>query len=290
MVTRHNDIFTNQFILNEKLKLSFYPINEEGEYWAVMYTHILEEFVLRGYKPPEPIGERFQEILIPKYDWEGLPKAVEAFKNMNLVDGKYLLKYGKYEFLQSTLKEGKIRIMPAASYEDASLNYAIRDSELENRFRGIPTDIKMEIFDEETGESVGFIEPEEQFEYLVRARTNYYVYCLANYYSLRMFGDFEADCCLIIKDPDRFLQKLVDQFDVQMPNYKVALNHVEYFDPLNVKSSNYNVYFSKHFRFSYQQEFRVIWLPAEPTIKLEPVFLDLGNLEDCCEILRLSDG
>ncbi len=142
LITRFNDVFTNHVFLNDDLKISLHPINEEGEYWMVIYTHILEEFVLRGYKLPEPIGERFQEIQIPKYDWEGLPKAVESFRRMDLAQGQFILKYGKYQYLQSCLEEGKIRIMPASSYDDPSLNPAIRDAELEIKFSGIPSEVK----------------------------------------------------------------------------------------------------------------------------------------------------
>jgi len=289
LITRFNDVFTNQLLLNEQLKISFHSINEEGEYWMIVFTHILEEFVLRGYKHPEPIGKRFEEIQIPKYDLEGLPKAVESFKKMNLVQGKFLLKYGKYLYLQSCLEEGKIRVMPASSYEDPSLNPAIRDAELEVKIAGIPSEINMEVFDSKTGQSKGFITPTGNVNYTLKSRTNYYVYCLADIYSLRMYGDFEADCCLVIKDPDKFLQKVIEGFNTQLPNYKVALNTVNYFDPLNAKANNVDVYFSKHFRYSYQKEFRVIWLPPEPATKLEPVFLELGNLAEFCEIIRLVD-
>lgn len=165
LITRFNDVFTNQLLLNEQLKISFHPINEEGEYWMIIFTHILEEFVLRGYKPPEPIGERFQEVQIPKYDWAGLPKAVESFKKINLVQGQFLLKYGKYEYLQSCLEEGKLRIMPASSYDDSSLNPAIRDAELEIKFAGIPSEVKMEVFDGKTGQPKGFITPTGNVNY-----------------------------------------------------------------------------------------------------------------------------
>lgn len=282
-------MFTNQLLLNEQLKISFHPINEEGEYWMIIFTHILEEFVLRGYKPPEPIGERFQEIQIPKYDWEGLPKAVESFKKMNLVQEKFLLKYGKYNYLQSCLEEGKLRIMPASSYDDSSLNPAIRDAELEIKFSSIPSEVKMEVFDGKTGQPKGFITPTGNVNYTLKSRTNYYVYCLADRYSLRMYGDFEADCRLVIKDPDKFLQKLIEGFSNQLPDYKVFFNSVNYFDPLNAKANDLDVYFSKHFRYSYQKEFRVIWLPPEQTTKLEPIFLELGNLAEFCEIIRLTE-
>ncbi|MDQ3179392.1 MAG: hypothetical protein M3Q33_02610 [Acidobacteriota bacterium] len=276
-------------LLSEELKISFHPINEEGIYWWTIFTHILEEFVLRGYKPPEPIGKRFEEIQIPKYDLEGLPNAVESFKKMSLIQGQFLLKYGKYKYLQSCLEEGKIRIMPASSYDDPSLNHAIRDAELEIKFSGIPSEIKMEVFDGKTGQPKGFITPTGNLNYTLKSRTSYYVYCLANKYSLRMYGDFEADCCLVIKDPDKFIQKLIKVFSSQLTDYKVIVNDCNYFDPLNARADNLDVYFSKHFRFSYQKEFRIIWLPPKPAAKLEPVFLELGNLAEFCEIIRLKE-
>jgi hypothetical protein len=40
-------------------------------------------------------------------------------------------------------------------------------------------------------------------------------------------------------------------------------------------------------RYFYQGEFRLVWLPDEPRRELEPIFLDLGNLGDSCELVVL---
>jgi hypothetical protein len=46
---------------------------------------------------------------------------------------------------------------------------------------------------------------------------------------------------------------------------------------------------TKHFRYYYQREFRIVWLPPEPTqaMSLTPVFLDIGNLSDFCDVIDL---
>ncbi len=33
LITRFNDVFINQLLLNEELKISFHQVNEEGIYW-----------------------------------------------------------------------------------------------------------------------------------------------------------------------------------------------------------------------------------------------------------------
>ncbi|HEX5081915.1 MAG TPA: ABC transporter permease [Blastocatellia bacterium] len=49
-----------------------------------------------------------------------------------------------------------------------------------------------------------------------------------------------------------------------------------------------SVYFAKHFRYWYQQEYRVVWTPPTPIAKLPPLDVEMGNLKDICEIICLN--
>jgi len=287
LVQRFKDIVGNQTTLTDDLKIGLHPIDQGGDYWSIMTTHILEECVLRKYKYPEPFAYNLKDIQLPDYEWPELRKVNETFKEKNLAPGTYLLKFGKAQYLKPMLEAGLIRIMPASAYDDPSLNPAIRDEELEVDICALPSDVEISVIDEGTGQLVRNIQPLGNITYTFRAHSNYYVYCLSAAFSIRLFGDFEADSCLIIKSPSKFIDRLNSAFLKTQPKWSGYMGNVYYVDPFNYDAAKLNAYFSKHFRYTYQQEFRVIWVPPSPELELEAVFLELGNLMDICELITL---
>ena len=49
---RTQDILANLAVLTPKGQLGLHGINEVGIFWMVMWTHVLEEFVLRSVAYP----------------------------------------------------------------------------------------------------------------------------------------------------------------------------------------------------------------------------------------------
>lgn len=294
---RTNDILSNMTNLTNELKIAFHPVSAEGEFWWKAFTHILEECRLRGIQIDDILPTNFEEIQFPKYDLKGLDKAVEVIEQHNLQTGNYLVKYGKYKYLEPMLMNGSVRIMPALAYDDPSLNSAIKDNELEVSTLTLPNEVKNEEFYKKIKVSVGdktgyledFFELVGNFKYTRTSNSNFYVYCLTYEHSYRMFGDFEADSCLIITKPSVFLKRILEKFNETIPNYSVYHNIVKYYDPLNVDKKSLPAFLSKHFRYAYQKEYRIIWTPSEAEMELKPVFLELGNLEDCCELIKLPN-
>lgn len=286
LIQRTKDTLANHVILSDDLKIGLHAIHDEGEYWMIMFSDICEEFVLRGYKYPEPLAGQLADVQAPKYDWNGLSSAVKAISEKSLVSGEFLIKFGEYQYLQPMLEVGETRIMPASFYKN-SPNPAIRDSELEIKLSALPTEVTMEVIDAKTGTSKRQISPIGNIEFTLSTKSDYYLFCLAGSYAHRMFGDFKADACLIIKNPKRFLDRITEQFKFQLPDLNASGRAVDYVDPLNSNGVAANAYFSKHFRYSYQKEFRVVWIPENPSFDLKPVFLNLGDLRDYCEIMRL---
>ncbi len=296
LAQRHNDILKNLTLLTDELKIGFQRMDEEGQYWAEIHTHLLEECSLRGFNVVSNLLKDKNNNPFPQYDLKGLDKAINKFTRLNLQTGKYLVKYGQKKYLEPMLKKGTVRIMPAASYSDPSLNSAIRDNELETSRLILPNEVQFENFYENIEVSVGgkkgrlgdFAEFVGNSKFTLVSNVNFYVYCLTYEHSFRMFGDFEADCCLVVKKPTEFLEKIFTEFSKVKHNYSLYHQIVKYFDPLNVGKINLPFYFSKHFGYAYQKEYRIVWLPPEKTMELEPIFLELGNLEDCCEIIELD--
>ena len=117
-------------------------------------------------------------------------------------------------------------------------------------------------------------------------RDSYYVSCFARNLSLRLFADFEADCCLVITNPERFGVRFIDAVKGRLPKWGILPTFVEYIDPLNPSNSWDKIYETKHFRYAYQREFRFAIVPPTPQTVLDPFFLELGNLSDCCQLLE----
>jgi hypothetical protein len=284
LVRRTEDVLLNSLTLNRDLKIGLYPSDEEAGYWAEMFTHILEECVLRNFHYRELLREVDRSIT-PKYDWPGLQEAVSAIGVTKLQTGNFLLKYGKEQYLRPMLDAGSVRISPASFYDDPSLNSAIRDTELELSLYSLSSEITLTRLDPVTGKEIGQIESEGYIERSFQAPSNYYVYCLANMFSPRMFGDFEADSCVVIHRPPEFIGLLNHAFKEKISGWTCLAELVNYIDPFNTREFRPELYFSKHFRYTYQKEYRVVWLPPTSQTKLEPVFLELGNLHEYCELV-----
>ncbi|MET0461901.1 MAG: SEC-C metal-binding domain-containing protein [Chitinophagaceae bacterium] len=288
---RAMDVFTNLHVLNEELKYSLPSIkNTGGTYWMVLWTHVLEEFEIRYGQYPAGFTNGFiKGSAIPEYDFKIMKRAADVANKMKSRKGGLLFKFGQSKYLRPMLENGSIRIMPASSYNDPSMNQAIRDEELQVSFLRHPSEIVIEAIDELTGEPTGLIQPDGNLTVTLEAPTNYYVWCLASTYSLRLYGDFEADACLVIRHPKEFIGKLIQEFEKKMLGWKGKRADIHYFDPLNGNRDVLDVFFSKHFRYAYQKEFRVIWLPPTPATTLEPIYLELGSLDKYCELVSLRD-
>ena len=254
-----------------------------------LFIHLLEEYTIRF--GPYPAGFKrglINEIRIPDPRLDIACKACDVVKRLRIEPNKYLFKYSQFRWLQETQKEGKIRISPAASYRGPSLlNPAIQDDELSFSFQPNPSEFNLEVFNGKTGKSKGRIDP-KNFRIKHESVSNYYVYCLSSIFVPRLFLDFDADECLIIKKPKEFICKVLTAFERLNPGWIGIAKDVKYLDPLNLSRDEVDVFSCKHFRYSYQKEVRLIWLPSTPEKELDHKFIYLGSLEDCTELVSIK--
>ena len=120
----------------------------------------------------------------------------------------------------------------------------------------------------------------------LRADSDYYIACFSSSYEYRLYDDFDADGCLIIKDVPRFTTNLKSRVEEVLPGWKLRFNGVDYRDPYH-PSPKINIFFCKHFRYAYQKEFRFVWDPPTDRQSLKPIHLELGPLTEYCELLCL---
>ena len=139
-----------------------------------------------------------------------------------------------------------------------------------------------------TNEYKGDIQPRD-FVYTVRSKTNYYVYCLSLSFTPRLFLDFDADACLIIRKPNDFQKMLLSIFESKMQGWTGTGERVVYIDPLNCPLAHIDVFSSKHFRYAYQREYRLIWLPSDPKQALDHVLLELPDIKKYCYLVDILE-
>jgi len=227
-----------------------------------------------------------------KYAWplpdssaDKLVQADSAWEGIKQHGSRHLIKYGKLKYLGPFFETGVTRIAPATTYSDPSLNPSIRDDELSiTGFGKPPFASPSPNSNDPSDESFGAGTMKFTFE----ANSNFYVYCLAGVYDRRLLSDFDADCFLVIKDPLRFCQDLLDAGVPQLGNVTGKSMPVRYFDPFNVDPSSLNPYTAKDFRYSFQAEHRLFWTPNVPTWELKPINIHMPRISDYCELVRLT--
>lgn len=284
---RAKEIINNLTLLNEESKISPLPLSIKTEKWMILWTHVLEEFVIRfGPYPAGFTTGSMKDVKIPDPRSPLAPKAANAVKTTSFPRGDYLFKYGKSKYLKQALNEKNIRISPVSSYNDPSLNPAIRDEELELSIYPSPSELKIKAYDGKTGKYKSDIHP-ENFVYTARSKTNYYVYCLSLSFAPRLFLDFNAGACLVIRKPGEFIEMILSIFEGKMKGWTGSSEKVFYIDPLNCPTADIDIFSSKHFRYAYQREYRLIWLPPDPKQALDYVMLEVPDINEYCYLVDL---
>jgi hypothetical protein len=288
---RAKDVFLNMLVITEDAKIGLPPINPESTYWIELWTNVLDEFVVRFGPYPAGFDTGFMTALpIPLPSHPLASQAAAAVSTRAATRGTYLVKYGKLQHLRPAYEFGRLRIAPASSYADPSLNPAIRDDELEVELQPPPSEMRLDVIDPATGESRGRLNPIGNKIRKV-SRTNYYVSCFSSLLTPRLFQDFDnADACLLITRPREFIEVVFAEFERRLPVFTGLERPVRYIDPLNATLRDLEVFFCKHFRYAYQAEFRFVWLPPELRGDLEPLFLELGGLSAYAELISLKDA
>lgn len=285
---RFEDVVNNMVVLTEGGQLGLRPMkkpyrDDRGMYWMILWTHILEEFCLRYGPYPNGIDDgSLRKIDIVKPSFPDIPKAVTAIAGIDHKNKEYFYKFGREEFLHQSLKRGIFRISPASCYADPSLNKAMQDDELNITLIMPSMDVKITSskLKNET------IKPFGNVQCTLTAASNYYVYCIASAYTYREYDDFDADSCLVVKDPRLFTRKIMQSVGSALNGFNGFASHVKYIDPFNTHPNSVDVFFSKHFRYAYQNEYRLMWVPAEPVRDLAPIFIEIGSIEDIAELIR----
>jgi hypothetical protein len=289
---RARDIVNNMTEIKRHKKPLIGPLalSEEMAEWMRLFTHVTEEAYMRSLNYSEFMYSDVVLSPLNFLDTEDpiVVKANKALRSLDLPSGDYLYKYGKLKYLIPAMNTEFLRVSPASLYNDPSLNYAIQDDELNLCINPLLSEVKLEAFDRKTGKSKGQIKPKE-LTYTIFSKTNYYVFCLSRILTPRLFLDFDkADGCLVIRNPNEFVELVLSSFEKTIEGWDGFSDIVEYVDPFNCKTNDIDIFLSKHFRYAYQKEYRLIWLPNDFKHELEPVIIKVPNLTKYCYLIDLS--
>jgi hypothetical protein len=197
-------------------------------------------------------------------------------------------KFGKRKHIKPAFERGILRIAPASSYADTSLNPAQADKELEH-FTVTPNEhlvMGMIGLDANGKEVEAPIQFKELFRYMMVQ--DFYVWCCGLGYDARLFHDFEAEAVLVIRDKEAFRSRLAQAFAKVHPASSMTDRGLTYYDPYTSRREQLTPIFSKHFRYLYQNEYRFAWTAPGDEPLAEEIFVDLGPLNDIAEYLELA--
>jgi hypothetical protein len=280
LARRVEHIMANTHVINDAGLVSLDPSDPYLRYWLTLLNDVKAEMALRH--GPYPAGWTRGMI-----DFTRMPGSLDAkrlgaplrLKPASTPRAPYLVKYGEQRHLEPMLSQGRIRVAPASFYADPSLNNAIRDDELSAVIHHDPH-VPFNFAPPGT-----VLLPPGRVSTQLRLNTNYYAYCLSDQLSTRLLLDFRGDSCVLIHDPDAFLERLVGAASAALRGWHIAARHVQYYDPLLVHPAEIEVPFGKHFGQAYQREVRVVWTPPTPVQRLPYLHLELGSLIDIAELV-----
>jgi hypothetical protein len=281
---RFCDIFINTTELGPDAKIGVHGF-EKDDTLSQKFTHMLEEYGSRGGTPVDVVAAARAPVL--RYFDNGDPIAVKLFAGYQPPPSPFLVKYGRKEFLEPMLREGRVRICPASFYNDAAHIQSVQDDETRRTFF-VPTfreRLEGKDFIEFHGHKLVFGNDDIVIPVIC---PNYFLFSLCDQIYYRLPTDFNADAALIIRDPALFTQRIVSHFLAKQPEWEPLQGPVTYYDPYRDYKKVTVPEMSKHFGYAYQREVRIAFRSKQPVrAGLQPELLKIGSLSDYAELISV---
>lgn len=285
---RVRDVMLNMLSLTPGAKIGVgSPDDPEAQRFLLRWTQVLQEMRLRYGPYPNGFTNGFiREEPLPDFVGELGRKAAGVYTRLGLDPHNTLIKYGKPQYMAALLSQGQARIQPASFFKANHLNGAVRDDELNlalsmviSREDVVPLVQNPQDVPNDAGDQV--------FHARYQALGDYWLYCVTQSLEPRLFVDFDAYACVIIKNKKAFTNRLQRAAAAKMMAHTSAYGPAVYIDPHQPDTARIDMPFAKHFRYSYQREYRVAWLPNAPTPTLAPVDVVMGPLDDIATLVEL---
>lgn len=277
LLARGRAIMTNSLFTDRRAL----PHEFDEREWRELLEHVRYEHERRGltFRDSIPVAERLAA-------WPRMELARLAFEKYSGPVGQ-LYKFGEARYLEPMLRDGSLRVFPAAYYKDPSLRRAQQDDELERKV--ILDGSKLQLTHTAQDGTKRPIHATGKATFTRKSASNFYVWCTSTTFDPRLFDDFGADACLIIHDAGAFIERMHAAMEAALPGWPGCTILVHYYDPVRPGDTLLSPR-DKEFSFAYQREYRFLWDPpfTEPARKrLDHKDLRLGSLEDIAVLLKL---
>jgi hypothetical protein len=148
--------------------------------------------------------------------------------------------------------------------------------------QSLPEDVELEAFSGKTGQSKGKLEIVSSGPLIAESETNYYVFCMCHRYLHGFYKEFKADTCLVITDPDRFINQACKSIMKELPDWFVNAGTVRYRSKkcfYTMWPSYDDILYGKDGEeFGHQFEIRIVCVPPEPIMNLKTRIVNIENL------------
>jgi hypothetical protein len=262
-------------------------IANESTVWLEKAAHMLEEMELRH--GPFPAGftrDTLHKEPLPDFASELAAKAAQRLAAIDIGPGEVLIKYGKRQYMESLYDSGALRIQPATYFADTNHNEAIQDDELNLALAYAVS--REELMTLVTNPQILPSDAADQrLDLTLRWPSDYWVYCASRSIAPRSFVDYGADSCVIIRDRQRFERMLHDASLKKLSGTALQSNPVEYIDPILLTSPTKILPFLKHFRYTYQSEYRFCWFAPHAIPRAKHCDVQIGSLREFSDLIVL---
>jgi hypothetical protein len=187
-------------------------------------------------------------------------------------------------------ERGAVRLRPASYYSAHTLDPARRDDEMLLTCFTCPEDYDLGM----VHESILRIRPQRCWlEIEHKKPADHFLYCFSVNYRIRLFADFHANACVLINNQEEFKKRLISSVRKVLPEWYVELGMAKYIDPYYtlqiLPNTGAEIFFFKHLRFFYQNEWRLVALPPPHSKGPEgPLDIEIGDLRDISQLIVLK--
>ena len=304
---RYQDIHVNTQVLKSSGKIGL----TTDEFWYQLMQHVIAEMTFRGEPPTVWNHDPRVEIARPFFDGKLCRKAATIVSARGTTHD-VIVKYGKRQHMKDLYSKGLVYMNVASEYDKSTHNQAVRDDERSIVVKGgyfpkeraksfynkdsVPDNIQELVEKGEVEFSAIYdcpsLKREQYANVSINKLTDYWMFCMADVLDQRLFADFEADSCVIIRKKP-FVERLLSRTRLLLPNVYRIFGYVNYIDPLGALSTNVPlnralpVHMTKVFRYAYQREIRFVCMPKRHREHLEARPLVIGPISDISELIVL---
>lgn len=300
---RFFDIVVNLQEVSKGGKLGI-SVATHGVEWMRYFGHITTEARARELPYPLFLDKRHS----PDYDSDDFQAAVKgkhAERAYNAVDAClkgadrefHMVKYGERGHMEDFLAHGEMLVSPSPRFDDKALGQAVRDDENTVRLFGARTSDGRVISANDLPGWWG--DRYSMIDFTWSMDRNYMMYCMAGSLSPTLFSHFGKtyDSCVLLHDMDEFARRVEVAAREHFPvdGFVHGRGPVTYIDPLSAiepipdiaTGTTVTIPFLKHFKHTYQEEFRFVWVPKSARRNLRKVCLRIGSIDDIAELITI---